>query len=367
MEKELTDLESINKVVNSLFGIAPVTILTDQGELPVKIIALRPQGLVVRLPKITFNSRERKLSVIHNGHLIMGDFLFVGGDENSGLEILKPVRMLISPATRRAERITLPDGSIDSVFVTNIINQVDVLKALGFDDKKTEAIMQSYLGKLKKTFGNGYIYFSDKMDNRLRLMMSFDRPIYIPDRKDKDSTPSDLFPYEEYLQILKVTKLQDKYISEICIPLKYKGYVPLGYIQILGEDILGVKAFNEMNILATSIKKEIIQTGIFQESKEICEVTDLSLQGLSFLHPPTRMMNRSFTAGATIIFDLQFSQNMRNSYRAVIKNIKPTEKLFRLGCQFYPSRAEEMKSLEDYLESKANQADAEKIEENEHK
>ncbi|NUM42694.1 MAG: PilZ domain-containing protein [Leptospiraceae bacterium] len=365
MEKELTDPESINKVVNSLFGIVPVSILTDHGEFPIKIIALRPQGLVVRSPKIAFNTRERKLSIVHNNHLIIGEFLFVGGDEVSGVEVLKPYRMIIGPAVRRNERISLPDGSIDSVFVTNIINQSDVLKALKFDDKNMESILQTNLVKLKKTFGNGYIYLSDKMDNRLRLMMSFDRPIFIPDRNDKDSIPNDMIPYEEYLQILKIAKLQDKFISEITIPMKYKGYVPLGYIQVFGENCLDTKSFNEINILATSVKKEIIQTGIFQESKEICEVSDLNSHGISFLHSPTRMMNRSFTNGATVIFDLQFSQNMRNSYRAVIKNIKSTEKLFRLGCEFYPSRVDEMKSLESYLASKSPQTETEPAEENE--
>ncbi len=267
MEKELTDLDSINKVINSLFGTNPVTVQTEQGELPVKVVALRPQGLVVRFPKIAFSSRERKLSVIHNGHHIIGDFLYVGGDLAAGLEILKPLKMVIGPATRRAERITLPDGSIDSVFVTNIINQVDVLKALGFSDKKTEVILQTYFTKLRQSFGTGNIYFSDKMDNRLRLMISFDRPIFIPDRKEKDSVPDDFFPFDEYAQILKVTKLQDKFISEICIPIKYKGYVPLGYVQILGEKSFDTKSFNELNILVTSLKKEIIQTVIFQESK----------------------------------------------------------------------------------------------------
>ncbi len=86
------------------------------------------------------------------------------------------------------------------------------------------------------------------------------------------------------------------------------------------------------------------------------------MQGLSFLHPPTRMMNRSFTPGSTVIFDLQFSPSTRNSYRAVIKNIKPTEKLFRLGCQFHPSKAEEMKSLEDYLNSKSESKEQEENE-----
>lgn len=353
MEKELTDLESIAKVINSLFGTNPVFVQIEQGDLPVKVVALRPQGLVVRFPKIAFSTRERKLSVVHNGHLFVGDFLYVGGDLAAGLEILKPLKMVIGPATRRAERITLPDGSIDSVFVTNIINQIDVLKALGFSDKKIEAILHNYSTRLKQSFGYGNIYFSDKLDNRLRLMISFDRPIFIPDRKEKESVPNDFFPFDEYLQILKVTKIQDRFISEICIPIKYKGYVPLGYVQILGETPFDIKSFNELNILVSSLKKEIIQTGIFQESKEICEVTDLSMHGLSFLHPPTRMMNRSFTPGSTVIFDLQFSHNVRNSFRAVIKNIKPTEKLYRIGCQFHPSKAEEMKTLEDYLNSKS--------------
>ncbi|MCE9500731.1 MAG: DUF1577 domain-containing protein [Leptospira sp.] len=349
---ESSSIEQIDKVIEKLFFSIPVSLIVSGKEFPVQVITRKTQGLIVRLP-VQIESSERQLSLVHNDNNFILDFQCLGRDA-TGLEILRPLKMQIIAASRIRERMLISAKPDLSLSISNIVSQAEVYKGLGFGDKKLDAAIQTNLQKLKKNFPNSNIYIAERADARLRMISNYDRPIFIPDRSDPDSVTGDFFPFNEYSQLMKQNSLQEKIISEICIPIKYRGYVPIGYVQVLSEERLDGNAFNTVNITAVSLKREISQSGIFQESKEICEVGDISNQGLGFFHSQTRIMSRSFVLDATLVFDMMFSGESKPvTYRAVIKSIKPTEKQFRIGCQFHLTPAEEQKILEKFLASKS--------------
>jgi hypothetical protein len=151
MSSIITDSASIEKVINLLFGRLPVYLYDSEGETPVKIIALKEKGLVV------FNSKKvndpfRMLGLTHNGTKFLIQFKFLGGDDK-GIEVLKPLKMSVAQAKREMERIVLNDKNI-SLIVTNIINQNDINKAIGFEDKFVDKIVKEYNQRLHKKFKN---------------------------------------------------------------------------------------------------------------------------------------------------------------------------------------------------------------------
>ncbi|BDA78354.1 pilus assembly protein PilZ [Leptospira kobayashii] len=349
MDKEITDIEGVLKVITALFGKLPVSIQYEGKDIPVKIIALKNKALIINTPLI-FPNKDRNLSVVHNGSKFIAQFLLAGGDGH-GIEILTPRKISIVAATRETTRVEVApaSGSNASLKAINIINVIDVSKAIGFDDKKVDAVLLAYRTKLLKAYPQSSIYFAGRMDNRLRLMHHYEKSIFIMDRKDKSSANPQYFPFDEYLRIFESSKIDDKYISEICIPIRYKGYVHLGYVQVLSENSLTMEAYQQVEIFANAVARDVISTGVFQESREVCQVMDLSSGGISFLHSPSRSFSRSMTMNGTILFDIVFNQESKGTFRGIIKNIRNQETNFRVGCQFYNLNQKDIDALDAFL------------------
>ena len=347
MDRLVTDFVSINKVINLLYGRLPVYLIEDGQEFPVKIIAMKEKGLII------FNNRssassEINLLVIHNGTRILISFSRLGGD-GKGTEILKPLKMSVSEAKRESNRVILQDN-VPKLKVSNIINQNDIHKAIGFEDKQVDAIVKDYSQKLNAKFKNVNINISVRLDGRMRLMQNYDKPIYIPDRNAEGFNHPNFLPFNEYIRLVSVSKLNELFISEITVPLKYKEYSSLGYIQVNSENVLAFESFEVISKVAHSITNDMIGTGVFQESKEACEVNDLSLTGLSFLHPQSRLFSRSMTMGETIVFDLFLPDKKKIVCRGIIKNIKNTEVMFRVGIQFYNNTNSTNEAIKNFLD-----------------
>lgn len=334
MKKEIIDKEAVRKIVNQLFGKMPVFVRFYNKEFPVKIIGMKPQGLIVKLP-VKMDKGPRILSVTHNDHKFLGEFTFLGGDE-TGNEILSAVKFSVEEAKREVARVVIPENTENrKLKIINIINQIDVTKAIGFTEKKIENLIQAVDAKLKEDYPESSVYFSARMDNRLRMMYNYDKPIYIVSKFESHTVPAECLPYDEYIKIIRLNKIGDQFMSEISVMVRYKGYIPFGYIQVLSETKLTPDDFNKINLLASTFSKGTIKAGIFHESKELCSVNDISLQGLNFMHPQSRFFSKSFGVGETIYFDLMLADVTKGTYRAIIRNIQNTEKDFRVGCQFF--------------------------------
>lgn len=353
MDKEIKDPDGILKVITALFGKLPAYIIHSEKEYPVKIIALKNKALIIRT-NLKFPSRDRVLTVVHNGSKFLAHFNVAGGDGNE-IEILTPVKIKITAASRQGARVEASQIQTGMV-VSNIINVNDVSKAIGFDDKKVDAILLAYRAKLTKAFPLSSIFFAGRMDNRLRLMHHYDKDIFIIDRKEKSTASADFFPFDEYLRIFDSSKIPDTYTSEICVPIKYKGYVHLGYVQVLAEKPLDFEVYKQLQTFSNAVSRDIISTGVFQESRDVCQVMDLSMGGISFIHAPSRSFSRSVTLNGTILFDLNLEEGKRVTIRGIIKNIRNQETNFRVGCQFYNLTEKDLEILGAFL-------DAEKAEE----
>ncbi len=348
MNKEVTDLEGMIKVISALFGKLPVTIIRENKEIPVKVIALKKNSLIINNP-LSFSTKARILSLVHNGSKFLAQFTLVGGDGH-GIEILTPLKISVCPATRQGNRVAVTERTDTGLQVSNLINILDVAKAIGFDDKKVDEILLSYREKVSKTFPTSSIFFSGRADNRLRLMQHYDKPIYIIDRTNKSTADPMYLPFDEYLRIFNTSKLAHDLISEISLPILYKGYISLGYIQVLADRPLEIEEFNQVSIFTQAIARDIVSTGVFQESKEKCKVMDLSSGGISFLHAATRAFTRNVIMNGTIIFDLIIDQETRATFRGIIKNIRNLETNYRVGCQFLNVNVRDQGILEKYLE-----------------
>ncbi|EMO58871.1 type IV pilus assembly protein PilZ [Leptospira santarosai str. CBC1416] len=357
MDKLINDPEGIHKILQSLFTRLPVVILSESRPLPVRVVGLKDSfRIVVTLPPGIPAEQNRRLFLIHNNHRFAAFCTVELHNPANGVELLFTSAIEVTIAQRTEKRIHVDASSGFQITLTNIINQYKVRKAIGFADKKIDGIVKKHTKLLKETYPLSNIFFSDKMDNRLRLMYNFDQPIYILDRyaRSDGSGGFQFLAFSEYQKLIAVNNLESGIVSEISIMIRYKGYTPLGYVQILSEKELSIDDFNSANITANAISKEIIASGFFQESKEKCNVDNVSAQGVGFFHHQSIFFSRSFAVGETILFDISFSPESKGTFRAVIRNITNTDKMFRIGCEFFNLNEREENMIQTYVNSKDN-------------
>ena len=68
------------------------------------------------------------------------------------------------------------------------------------------------------------------MNSRMRLMNSHEKPIFIPNISQPELVRPEFVPFNDYYSITKSSNFLDKYKSEICVPIKYKNFIMIGYV-----------------------------------------------------------------------------------------------------------------------------------------
>lgn len=357
MSDEIKDQEQINTLIDNLFSVLPVYMLV-QGNKPVhiKVVTHTDKGLIIRSPETGKVGESRILSVTNDGKIYIFVFSIIGSQ--GGYEILRPIQVTVKKASRSTERVNMEQAKPSfRLFVSNIVKQNEISQYLTSNSFKVTNIIKTYSPKLKSKFAEANIYIQDRPDSRMRLISNYDKPIFIPDINQPnaldDSIAEDFVPYKDYKEQIRVMKSQDKGVAEIAIPLKYRDYSYIGYILVSHDMLLTKEDFDFVNQIAINIRREIYASNIVLESKETCFVADLSKKGLSFFHPPTKLYAKLFQTGEPIIFDLVFNETKKNTLRAIVRNIKPTEKEYRIGCEFHPQSEGELYYLEEFLNEQA--------------
>ncbi|MDX1957572.1 MAG: PilZ domain-containing protein [Leptospiraceae bacterium] len=341
--KESKDLTMIFRIIETSFFILPVFALTSAGKIQIRVIELRKDSLLVE--ELGGSDKERVLFITNNGNSITIYFK-IERTENK-MEVLKPYRMLVVQAKRETERKEI---SNPVYFISSINNQNEIVKTLNFDSIKVKNLVNSYSQTAKDKLSHLDLYISDRQDIRLKLMGVFDKPIFVPNKLDPKSVASDFVPYIEYYHATKGDIRFDKYHSEICIPLKFRNFISFGYLAGYNEKIMDNSHYNLMNIITSSLRKDLLTSVNILESRDRAVVNDISKEGFSFDHPNNTSFSKIFIVGSIILFDFFITETEKFSLRAVVRNIRPTDKSFRIGCQFYAQYPEEKKILSELIQ-----------------
>jgi hypothetical protein len=342
--KEITDPPSIFKMTETLFKQFPVYMLVNGKPKQIKIIAMKNLGVLIQSPDENPNPTERILILTNAGNLLR--FIFkVNTKDPRGIELLNPTSLTIKPATRTSNRY---QASKTPIYVSNVISQTMIPHDLSNDALKVEGLMKPYLQKLKAKFTEIDFFVHERMDTRARLMSDTGKHIFVPDTKSPDSVTDEFIPFSEHVHLMRQGKGLSKFISEICVPLKYRNIIVYGYLQILHLEKTTINDYNLVVHVADKFCKEVEESDIFNESKIKSAILDISGSGFSFSHPQSKHFGKLFSIGGTILFDMYEEDKSLGTFRGVVRNIKPLEKLFRIGCQFF-HMSDEYKVIDDLM------------------
>ncbi len=329
--KEITDPATIFKMTETLFKQFPVYIIVDGKPKQVKVIAMKNLGVLIQSPDNNPNPTERFLLLTNAGNLLRFTFK-VNTKDPRGIELLNPVSLIIKPATRTTNRY---QASKAPIYITNVISQAMVPHDLSDDAMKVESFMKPYIQKLKAKFTEVEFFVHERMDTRARMLVDTGKHIFVPDTKSPESVTDEFIPFSEHVHLMRQGKGLSKFMSEICVPLKYRNIVVYGYLQILNLEKTDLNDYKLVLLAAEKFCKEIEEADIFNESRLKSAILDISGSGFSFSHPQSKHFGKLFSIGGTILFDMYEEDKSLGTFRAVVRNIKPLEKLFRIGCQFF--------------------------------
>lgn len=338
MNKEITDPAQIKKIVETLFKVSTVYMDVIGESIPVKFIDYKPEGILIRTSKTNSDSSEKILTVTNKDNIFTFDCTETGSDDFGNL-ILNVSKVSINDIAS----LSTSDVQFE---VTSIISPTEIFKALN-DDRVVQLIKRA--PKVSYMFDFFEVYISERPTSRMRLMSAHDRPIFVPNILSPDSVKPDFVPYPEYIAMTKNSTVLDKYKAEICIPIKYKNYILIGYAHAMHSTRLDLNSYNTFRLVASSVIRDVHTSGIFDETKEKCPVIEFAKDYIRFLHPPTRQSNRLFSVGAQIIFDLIARGGNKKFVRGTVKAIKPTQKDYSITCEFGTMSKEEQESIQDFI------------------
>ncbi len=247
-----------------------------------------------------------------------------------------------APDTRK-----VTDEKVETdIKVSNIISMNEVTIFLG-DDHIKEVLRSNY-NRLRHLFDRYTVIIKDKQDERIRLMKSFDQPIVILNRDVPESTPAMSVPFNDYFRMLKGEKNTEPFKAEICVPIKYRQFIIIGYVQVLHSKRLDLNSFNLVGLAASSIKKEISEYKNYEESTEVCKVTSITETEVTFLHSLNKHFSRIFQMGSIVILDL-YSKDTRLTVKVSIKGLKPLDKYFAVTGQYVNMSIDQYEKIEGLL------------------
>ena len=337
----IQDKEVIKKNFESNYTSIPVFMVYNGKQFPVKVISINNDTFIIRSVGRT-DSEERIISFTNHDKLYKFTFKFLG--TNGNFEILQSIALQILPAARLLSRI-----QSNKLYITNISNQSDIAKSLVSDSVRINTILKGFSSKVKDKISTLELFIHERIDVRLKLLNDHEKIIFIPDKSNAESVPKDCVTYVDYMNQLRNAKGNDKIVSEITLPMKFRNIFTFGYLTAQNEIPMDEGFLKIINALSSNIKKEIFSKPIINESKEASLILDINSEGFSIFHSNFANFGKLFSIGAIIIFELCASAEEKITCRASVRYIKPTEKQFRIGCQFFTTSEEESKELINYI------------------
>ena len=337
----VTEIEKIKNKFDSSYHHHPIFMYYNKKQYPVKVISISGNSVIIK--SLSRHDKENRiLTVIENGKLHVFTFEFQGSKDH--FEILHPVALEIVPA-----HSLLNKKNPERLYITNIVNQADLLKTLVANNDKTNLIQKEFTEKIKDKVSSLEIFIHERVDVRLNLLNKFNKYIFIPDKLNPDCVKDEYIPYIEYIHQVKYIKELDDNISEITVPLKFKDLFTYGYLSLHNKTPMTEDHLEFIENLSKHIKKAIFSHAIINESLEASIIIEVNSKEFTIIHSNTKHFSKIFSIGEIIIFELCCSPELKINTRATVRGIEATESHYKVHCQFLFIDEDNSKYITDFL------------------
>ena len=337
--KTITDKTSFEEILNKYFKSGDVYLKTKDENQKIDFFGCFDSNAVFKIPSIKNISDNNIVFSRNENNIIKADISFFDKKENNTF-VFNVNEIQIITQSRKEERKSLnwrntADKRI--IFITKIISDAIIQNSLSLDFKKTDRIRKSFTKEMSKAFNYVKIFFCNegKGNTRMNFFLRNRDPLFIPDINiqvsDETSEEFNFYKNNIYLKD-HYLKGENDLISEISVPVLFKGKIPYGYIQVNNKSPLTDSILPVVGKCALLIDDMMNREKIFPYSDEKVIVSNISRNGLGVVFRESKYL-RYFKKNNYIYFDLFFPDEHGIAVMAQVRNISPTEnKNIMIGC-----------------------------------
>ena len=335
----ITDRSAFEKIFYENFSSGDLFLKTSNGNLKIAFLGYTDGQIAFRIPYIKSMPDTALVFARREETTVYIEIKTVEKQE-SDVFIFTPLKVQVIYSSRREDRMSVGNqaGAKSLLFVTNAASDFNLYDSISLEKKKMLIIKDKILSDLKKIFTDVVVYFcsEDIGDPRMRYFReNANAPILIAniDKPEPGKEAVHAF-YKEFIYSKEQYNMKRKgLISEISVPVLYKGMIPFGFIQINSSVTLDPSYLQILLRVASLSDQMTARGGIF---KGICTdrllVSDVSRGGIGIVFKDRKYI-RFFKENGTVSFDLTLPNGSIVLISATVKNIVLQEnKVIKVGC-----------------------------------
>jgi hypothetical protein len=353
----ITDQVRLGEIFNTIVMSSDVYMRTSSGSLKIKFLGYNSGQIAFRVPFIKTMPDTALIFARQKETTIYAEMKTVEKQEDD-VFIFTPVKVQLFHTGRQEGRanVSQSDSQKNLIYVNNFISDFQLFDCIKRDKRRIETLRDKLLTDMKKIFTEVKIHFNSEegVDARMRFFYDYaNNPVYLANinQPPPAGLENKMAFYREQIYLKEQFNMKRKgLISEIAVPILFRNFIPVGYIQInntvpISESYVPILR-RAADLAALAMEKMKIFT-------EVCPdkllVSDLSRSGLGIVFRDRKYI-RFFKEKGVASFDLQLGNGLIISVAATVRNIALMEnKVVKLGCALRELSPDDMKVYESYV------------------
>jgi hypothetical protein len=353
----ITDKSAFESIFYQNFSGGDMFLKTSNGNLKIAFLGYTDGQIAFRIPYIKSMPETALVFARKDETTVYAEIKTIEKQE-ADVFIFSPIKVQIIFGARRENRAPVAgtgEGK-NLLFVSHIASEFNLFDSVSIEKKKTEFIRDKVLSDLNKIFPNVSVHFcaEESGDSRMRFFNeNGNRPIFISDisKPPQDGDKTDYAYYKEFIYAKEQFNMKRKnLISEVSVPILYRGMIPFGYITVNNTVTLDQSCIQILKRAAVLSEQMMIRGGVI---RDICDerllVSDISRGGIGIVFRDRKFV-RFFKEKRTASFDLILSNGSIVAIAAIVKNIALLDsKIIKVGCEIRSVDESCKAEYEEYL------------------
>lgn len=338
--KTINDPAQFEKVFYKFFlKSSNIYLKTQNGDLKVDFFGFSEGNVAFKIPYIKNLPPECLVVTRYQCYTIYVQLKYVEKQEDE-IYILFPVKVQIITAERTEERKSLEVGgeSKTILYATDLYSDMNILGDLGLNVKKIERVKEIMHFDLDKIFKSVKLLFISESSSDIRLKYIYEtrEHIYMP-TLNSDPSPVMEKSYAFYINEIYATdyylRNRKNLISEITVPILFRGRIPFGYIQVNHDNELTEGQISVMKRMAVVCENLCHKNQVFSTNNDKLLICDISSSGVGIVFNDRKFI-RHFKEDCYVTFTINLPTDKKCVLLVQVKNISVKDnKIFKVGCQ----------------------------------
>lgn len=336
--RKIIDHAQLHQITEKLFARFPIHVVESNQKNPARAVGYAHPHLEI-LHQMQ-PGPTRTLLLTKDDNSMMLECSVINRTER-GTEIVKPMRLYLSKrGIRHENRVAVSGGDLAGQ-VRNVIPHPEFYRVNAGSNSQRDALLAQYTNAIRELVPETTIKFelqrTTRMTVRMKKLQDFNLPVFAPEmikqRQGGDNIMA--MPYSEYEQVMRSDGLPGDYIGEICEPIRYRGVLIVGYVQVFSlRAPLNASHYHTVRQLMRRMEKDLDTKRCFPDNPITGKIVDVSHGGIGFIYTGQRSILSQAGVGDKIVFDAHFTADNIATFSGKIMNMTSLENGRRYGIEF---------------------------------